>query len=519
MISGSESYSYDADGERITRSTTVTTTVYLGGLWEETTSGAVKAYYAFGGQIIALRDSTDPTDPVSYLHGDHLGSVSVASGAGASNKGSQRFDPWGKVIAGGISNTRKNYTGQYLDTTSLLYYHARYYDPALARFLSADSIIPGQDDKTGTPNPQNLNRYSYVGNNPLTRTDPTGHDWDHFVQFAIGVGEGAVNTIVGAVESSTPQGAMRAGAQVGAAIGSDPAGFVQGVKDWGANIVRGGEFAWNDPSGAAAALYEDSRGLGRVMGTTLATAGMAALGPEGETGAVCSFSGNTLVATESGEQPISSLQVGDHVLAYNQATGDTGTYTITAVLVHRDPAIQHLVIDGEDVETTPEHPFYVSLRGWVAAGDLMIGDRIRTSQAEYGAVQASRIELHSQEMYNLTVATVHTFFVGRQQWLVHNACPKGILKQLREPGPFSPTAPSKQAALEWAQEAFPDAMHLPDAQPNAPYPSTAGYKKWYRFEPAEPNVGNNMPHVKYTDWTGGKKGTGGSWGHIFFPDD
>jgi len=46
---------------------------------------------------------------------------------------------------------------------------ARYYDPGLGRFISADSIAPG------FANPQNRNRYSYVLNNPLKYTDPTGH--------------------------------------------------------------------------------------------------------------------------------------------------------------------------------------------------------------------------------------------------------------------------------------------------------------------------------------------------------
>jgi len=57
----------------------------------------------------------------------------------------------------------------------LLYYHARYYDPALARFISADSIVPGQTATSGAPNPQQLNRYSYGLNNPVKNTDPTGH--------------------------------------------------------------------------------------------------------------------------------------------------------------------------------------------------------------------------------------------------------------------------------------------------------------------------------------------------------
>jgi hypothetical protein len=47
--------------------------------------------------------------------------------------------------------------------------NARYYDPGLGRFISADSIAPGKD------NPQNRNRYSYTLNNPLIYTDPTGH--------------------------------------------------------------------------------------------------------------------------------------------------------------------------------------------------------------------------------------------------------------------------------------------------------------------------------------------------------
>jgi hypothetical protein len=48
-------------------------------------------------------------------------------------------------------------------------YHARYYDPLIGRFVSADSIVPGAG------NPQALNRYAYTFNNPVKYTDPTGH--------------------------------------------------------------------------------------------------------------------------------------------------------------------------------------------------------------------------------------------------------------------------------------------------------------------------------------------------------
>ncbi|WP_161668779.1 RHS repeat-associated core domain-containing protein [Kallotenue papyrolyticum] len=55
----------------------------------------------------------------------------------------QDFDPWGSIRSGGIPQTALNYTGQRRDSTGLLYYHARYYDPGLGRFLSADSVVPG----------------------------------------------------------------------------------------------------------------------------------------------------------------------------------------------------------------------------------------------------------------------------------------------------------------------------------------------------------------------------------------
>ncbi len=60
-------------------------------------------------------------------------------------------------------------TGQPDSGLGLMYYGARFYDGALGRFIQPDAIVPSPGD------PQALNRYSYVLNNPLRYTDPTGH--------------------------------------------------------------------------------------------------------------------------------------------------------------------------------------------------------------------------------------------------------------------------------------------------------------------------------------------------------
>ena len=104
----------------------------------------------------------------TYLHCDHLGSTSATSGA---TNSAQTYYPFGSIrTTTGSVPTDFGFTGQKRDASAgLMYYNARYYDSALGRFISADTIVPSAG------NPQSLNRYSYVYNNPLRYTDPSGH--------------------------------------------------------------------------------------------------------------------------------------------------------------------------------------------------------------------------------------------------------------------------------------------------------------------------------------------------------
>ena len=121
---------------------------------------------------MALRNGTN----LRYVHLDHLGSTSVVTNTSGTEYGRIRYYPYGSTRgSSGSLDTDKKFTGQRLDSTGLYYYNARYYDPTIGRFISADTIVPNP------ANPQSFNRYSYCFNNPLRYTDPTGHDppWEH----------------------------------------------------------------------------------------------------------------------------------------------------------------------------------------------------------------------------------------------------------------------------------------------------------------------------------------------------
>ena len=96
--------------------------------------------------------------------------------------------------------------------------------------------------------------------------------------------------------------------------------------------------------------------------------------------------------------------------------------------VHEDSVIQYLTIDGEIVVTTPNHPFKTGTGQWLPAGELQVGDTIYTAQGGTGIVETISFVYAPQPMYNLTVATAHTYFVGDGQWLVHNRCDFGHVK-------------------------------------------------------------------------------------------
>ncbi len=104
---------------------------------------------------------------------------------------------------------------------------------------------------------------------------------------------------------------------------------------------------------------------------------------------------------------------------------------VQAIIVRPvSPMVAVQLSDGSTIRVQPDHPFWVdggpgqSGAGWVKAGQLRPGDRLRTTRGQGHAVTVVRVRQHAGKavVYTLTVAQDHTFFVGIAKVLVHN-CP------------------------------------------------------------------------------------------------
>lgn len=115
----------------------------------------------------------------NYLHFDSLGSVISVTDSFGNVIERMDYDPWGlarsvstseKLYGFDAKSTQRGFTGhERIGKLDLVHMKGRVYDPTIGRFLSADPFI--QDPS----NLQSLNRYSYVWNNPLSATDPSGY--------------------------------------------------------------------------------------------------------------------------------------------------------------------------------------------------------------------------------------------------------------------------------------------------------------------------------------------------------
>ena len=92
----------------------------------------------------------------------------------------------------------------------------------------------------------------------------------------------------------------------------------------------------------------------------------------------------------------------------------------------------HVFVNGEEIITTPSHPFYSPEKGWIAAGMLQNGDILFLSNKDHVIVEnvVSEILKEPVTVYNFQVEGYHTYFVGNSSILVHNTCVKSKAKKI-----------------------------------------------------------------------------------------
>jgi RHS repeat-associated protein len=181
-------YAYDDAGRRIKKTVNGNATNYL------YNGPDIQAEYQNWNQANAsYTHGPNTDDPIirvtaandaNYFHQDGLGSVVATTDLSGNLTAAQLYDAWGKPQpTASLGNLGQyGYTGREPDETGMMYYRARYYDPAIGRFTQRDPIGFGGG----------INQYAYVSGDPVNGTDPGGNValFDNAIAGAANVGIG-----------------------------------------------------------------------------------------------------------------------------------------------------------------------------------------------------------------------------------------------------------------------------------------------------------------------------------------
>ncbi|MCL8267611.1 polymorphic toxin type 10 domain-containing protein [Leptospira weilii] len=194
---------------------------------------SVNNVYLNGVRIAALNE----VGALAYFLTDQVDSVSLVLDDEGKTLSKMQYLPYGETfVQRGDLNFAPKYNSQELDRESGFYfYNARYYDPGIARFTSADTLIPDEH------NSQSWNRFSYVNGNPIQYKDPTGHlpqDYDAgFKDASKDIAKGYGEGIKSALSAPTPVNAV-----VNSAVATGK-GVYELAKDYKGTYEKAKDFA------------------------------------------------------------------------------------------------------------------------------------------------------------------------------------------------------------------------------------------------------------------------------------
>ena len=209
------SFFYDASGMRTQRTNGSTTYTYTydGGKLTQMKMGSSTMRFTYGinGHPVSLNYDGTVYYYVTNAQGDVVGILNSSG----QEVVSYTYDAWGNTVkrSGSLKDSLGThnplrYRGYVYDRETGLYYlQSRYYNPAICRFISADSQM-------STGSALGMNLFAYCGNNPVNRVDPTGHAWEHWALgglIVVGFGIATVVTCGGFAAAMTAVGLVANG--------------------------------------------------------------------------------------------------------------------------------------------------------------------------------------------------------------------------------------------------------------------------------------------------------------------
>jgi RHS repeat-associated protein len=166
-ISGgvSANFQYDAFGRRVSKTVAGTTQYLYDGVnpVQELSGASVSANLLTGLGVDGYFQRTDANGTANFLT-DALGSTVALTGASGNTLASYTYEPFGNTSVSGSSSNPYQFTSRENDSTGLYFFRARYYSPALQRFIGEDRLVSHVS--------QNL--YAYAENDPAVLGDPLG---------------------------------------------------------------------------------------------------------------------------------------------------------------------------------------------------------------------------------------------------------------------------------------------------------------------------------------------------------
>ena len=141
------------------------------------------------------------------------------------------------------------------------------------------------------------------------------------------------------------------------------------------------------------------------------------------------FVAGTLVMAVVGMVAIEKIKTGDKVISTDPETMETSPKTVLETYIREVTTLVHLTVNGEEIVTTVDHPFYVKNQGFIKAGELIVGDELLDVNGNVLLVENFDVELTEEpvKVYNFKVEDFHTYFVGNCKiWVHNNDCAKKV---------------------------------------------------------------------------------------------